>query len=60
MCGHHKGLPMLNMVHNNFKMYTKNKIQKAILARKVQATVPHPTNVTFDIMVSSPTLIFPL
>ena len=52
----HKGFQMIETVRKNFEGFTKRQVEEAILARKIQAMVAHPTNEVFKQMVSSKSL----
>ena len=42
---------MIQIVRNNFEDYTKNQLDKAVLAKKIQSMVGHPTEERFNNMV---------
>ena len=46
------GIIMLETVRKNFEGYTKKQVERAILARKTQAMVPHPPDEKFKQMVN--------
>ena len=50
---HPEGFQMLETVCQNYEGFMKTQVQKAILARKTQAMVAHPTDKEFKQMVSS-------
>ena len=52
----HEGLAMLATVSKNYKGYTERQVKKAILARRLQEMVAHPTDESFKQMVSNKSL----
>ena len=43
----HEGLAMLATVRKNYEGYTERQVKKAILARRLQGMVTHPTDESF-------------
>ena len=53
---HQDGIDMVNTVRKNFEGFTRKQVEKAVLAREVQAMVAVPTEAEFKKMVSSKSL----
>jgi len=52
----HARLTLLQTVRKNFEGFTKKQVEKALLARNVQAMVGHPSDGEFNQMVSFPSI----
>ena len=51
ICESQDAIPMVQTVRKNFEGFTNNQVGEAILARKVQAMIVHPTETNFKPML---------